>query len=1168
MRFQYIIGRSGVGKSEYAMQQFVEAAKSTNGKAKYFYLVPDQMSFQTEWQLLQRFPNQVASNVFVYSFKNIVRLLLEAWQQQEHEQVKPMSDLGLQMIVRKVLVEKQSQLQVYQRVVKQPGFTQHVIDCLTEFQNWQVDDAAYQKVLAQTSDEAFQQKMADLAIIQAGVEEQILKQGVWSPAHQLQFATELLSNQSITEAVGLTEATIVIDGFHSFNKREQQFLQQLAQVVKQTTLILTVDRPYLTMQAYEQSQTFAISGKTYWQFRQFTKQFFATEEIEEVWLNPQQWLRSENPQLIQLEKWLADAKSVATPVQHSTKEAAIQVVGAMNRLREVEALAQQIRQLVMNGAKYHEIAVYLSQKEAYSALVQRIFPIYEIAFFIDEKMPMYFHPVLELIVGSLTVIKNNWQYEELFRTVKTGFFVFDHCASELLEHELALFERYCLTRGKFGKKQWQAPEVWEYRSTDTIEQLQKPLSEAEVLQTEKFAAFRAAIVEPLKQLEEQIKAATTIQNYCEAIFRFLIQLTVPEQLAQQIIEAEQAGETLRAKQNQQVWQQLIQVFEELVAIAGDEVSDFSQFLTILESGFEQLKFQVAPPALDHVLIGDFERARFQMAKNSKGMGVNHAFVLGVNEGFVPFLPGQNGVLSQSDREQFAAAQIQLAPDLNDSIASQQLSFYMLATNATTSVTFSYVLADGENGESEMYPARILQQLCQYFQLTPRLYPQMLGEVFEPFALNPNASYRYLHHHLQQALQGQQLAPEWQATYNWLLANHQQSYFIQRSLNYRNLAQPIRRELVDQCFKKQISGTATRIETYNRCPYRFFAQYMLHLQQPNEYEVGYLQIGNLYHHCLEMISQQLFETKRRFADLSESDIQALTTAAVQKIEPYLRYHAFYENARSQYLLNKLINNVIASVQRLVKIDQHSQFDLRFAEVSFGQKQSQYAARTYPIAPDYQLNLRGKIDRIDTLETEVGTYVRIVDYKSTDKSIDFDEIYHGLSLQMPMYLDVAIKDILPNTQAAGMFYFTIQNKKVSINQTEIESQTGEPTQQLLGYALADEHIISKMDDTFVTGKTEFIKGIKKTKAGLGKTSMVLSQQEMMNLTEFTNEKLMMSAEKIVAGDVAIEPKGIEQLPCSYCPYRSLCQFDQQLPENPGCYASKGHRSDVLQRPIEGE
>ncbi|MGL6248616.1 MAG: PD-(D/E)XK nuclease family protein, partial [Culicoidibacterales bacterium] len=199
--------------------------------------------------------------------------------------------------------------------------------------------------------------------------------------------------------------------------------------------------------------------------------------------------------------------------------------------------------------------------------------------------------------------------------------------------------------------------------------------------------------------------------------------------------------------------------------------------------------------------------------------------------------------------------------------------------------------------------------------------------------------------------------------------------------------------------------------------------------------------------------------------------------------------------------------------------------------------------------------------DTLETEQGTYVRIIDYKSTDKSINFDEIYHGLSLQMPMYLDVATKDILPDAQAAGMFYFTIQNKKESIEASDIATQTGEPQQQLLGYALADEHIISKMDDTFVSGKTEFIKGIKKVKVGFSKSSMVLSEQELTQLTQFTNHKLITSAEKIVAGEIAIEPKGIDKLPCSYCPYRSLCQFDQQLPENPGCYASKDHRSDVL-------
>ncbi|MGL6248160.1 MAG: PD-(D/E)XK nuclease family protein, partial [Culicoidibacterales bacterium] len=755
-----------------------------------------------------------------------------------------------------------------------------------------------------------------------------------------------LTNQQLVQQVGLAQATIVIDGFHSFNKQEQQFLQVLAQVVKQTTLVLTVDRPYSTIQAYEESQTFAISGKTYWQFRQFTNQIFDDEDVSEVWLNPQQWLRSQKTDLIQLEKWLADHKAVASTNCPQGQDGAIQVLGAMNRLREVEALAQHIRQLVIGGAKYHEIAVYMAQKDAYTMLIQRIFPIYDLAFFIDEKMPMYFHPILELIIGSLTVVKNNWQYDELFRSVKTGFFQFESEAATL-EHELALFERYCLKRGKFGKKQWQANEVWEYRITDSIEQLQKPLTLEEETKTQKFAQFRQAIVQPLQKFEQSLQVAKTIQQYCEAVFEFLLALDVPTQLEQQIIEAEQAGEPLRAKQNQQVWQQLLQVFEELVAIAGDEVSDLAQFVTILESGFEQLKFQVAPPALDHVLIGDFERARFQMAKNTTGMGVKHACVLGVNEGFVPFLPGQTGVLSQSDREQFAAANIQLAPDVNDSVASQQLSFYMLATSASESVTFSYVLADGENGESEMYPARILQQLCQQFQLTPKLYPQALGEVLEPFVLNPRASYRYLHYHLQQALQGDSLAPQWQATYNWLIQNHEQAHFIQRSLNYQNRASRVRIELIDQCFHKKISGTATRIETYNRCPYRFYAQYMLHLQQPSEYEVGFLQIGNLYHHCLEAISQQLFETNRRFADLSEKDIQTLIYVAIQTIEPYLRYHAFYENARSQYLLKKLTNNIIVSIQRLVKIDQHSQFDLRFAEVSFGQKQSHYAARSYQI-----------------------------------------------------------------------------------------------------------------------------------------------------------------------------------------------------------------------------
>lgn len=1167
MRFQYVIGRSGVGKSEYVMQQFVKQAQQSLGKEQFFYLVPDQMSFQAEWQLLRRFPNQIASNIFSYSFKNIVSLILTAWQQQQAANMQPISDLGLQMIIRQVLLEQQKQLKVYQSVVKQPGFANYVRESLHEFQNWQINTEAYQQVSDQSDNVAFQNKLADLALIQQEVAQKIAEQGLWTPAQQLAMATELLSDQKLVTELGLSQATIVIDGFHSFNKLEQNFLQALSVIVKQTTLVLTVDRPYQSSE-YEQSQTFFISGRTYWQFRQFTTQAFAQAEVEEVWLNPTDFMRSQKMSLQYLEKWLAAPDIVAMP--HRVHHDEIQVIGAMNRLREVEALAQKVRQRILQGSQYHEIAVYVSQKDAYFHLIKRIFPLYDIPFFLDEKTSMHFHPVLETIIGSLGTIKNNWQYEELFRTLKAGFFNWEQQDESVYSQELAVFERYCLKRGKFGRKHWIDQVEWEYREFETIEHLQRPLTKAEVEMTAWLREKKTQITEPLHQLEQAFKKAKTVAEYSQAIFDFLVTgLDVPKQLTQQITDAEQRGDVIQAKQNQQVWQQLIQVFEELVTVAGSQEVSLADYVTILETGLEQLQFQIAPPALDQVLVGDFERARFQMAKNHQGMGIEHAFILGINEGVVPFTAPAAGLLTEQDRQYFKDAAIQLAPNVSESIASQALNFYMVATSARQSITLSYVLADGENGESEMYPARILQQICEQFAITPQLYPQELGQILQPYALTAQASYRYLHHHLQQALQGEQLAEQWQATYNWLMQHHEQSYFVQRSLNYRNSAVTVEKKLLDQCFEKKISGTATRIETYNRCPYRFYAQYMLHLEQPNDYEIAFLQIGNLYHHCLELISLHLFANKQRFADLTRDEIIALTHQAIQQLEPYLTYNAFYETARSRYLLHKLQQNVIVSIERLVQIDQHSQFQLRFAEVSFGQKQSAYAARQYPIAPDYTLSLRGKIDRIDTLETATGTYVRIIDYKSTDKSIDFDEIYHGLSLQMPMYLDVATHDILPEAQAAGMFYFTIQNKKVRIEQNEVSLQTGTPQQQLMGYALADETIIAQMDDTFiVNGKTAYIRGIRKGKSGFYQNSTVLSKKELVSLTTFTNEKLIESAEKIVAGEVPIEPKGIKQLPCGYCPYRSLCQFDQQLPENPGCYATTQHKRDVLASMSEEE
>ena len=48
----------------------------------------------------------------------------------------------------------------------------------------------------------------------------------------------------------------------------------------------------------------------------------------------------------------------------------------------------------------------------------------------------------------------------------------------------------------------------------------------------------------------------------------------------------------------------------------------------------------------------------------------------------------------------------------------------------------------------------------------------------------------------------------------------------------------------------------------------------------------------------------------------------------------------------------------------------------------------------------MSLNGVIDRIDEYSGDEGSYFRIVDYKSSDKTIDYGQALFGLQLQLPV------------------------------------------------------------------------------------------------------------------------------------------------------------------------
>lgn len=76
---------------------------------------------------------------------------------------------------------------------------------------------------------------------------------------------------------------------------------------------------------------------------------------------------------------------------------------------------------------------------------------------------------------------------------------------------------------------------------------------------------------------------------------------------------------------------------------------------------------------------------------------------------------------------------------------------------------------------------------------------------------------------------------------------------------------------------------------------------------------------------------------------------------------------------------------------------------------------------------RIEITGKIDRVDIAKTEDGNYLRIIDYKSSARNVDLNEVYAGVSIQLLTYLDAICEeeDLMP----AGILYFNLIEKNVN-------------------------------------------------------------------------------------------------------------------------------------------
>lgn len=123
----------------------------------------------------------------------------------------------------------------------------------------------------------------------------------------------------------------------------------------------------------------------------------------------------------------------------------------------------------------------------------------------------------------------------------------------------------------------------------------------------------------------------------------------------------------------------------------------------------------------------------------------------------------------------------------------------------------------------------------------------------------------------------------------------------------------------------------------------------------------------------------------------------------------------------------------------------------------------------LSPEERLKLRGRIDRVDTCEDGEQVYVKVIDYKSGNTSFQLLSLYHGLQLQLVIYLNAAMelmkkehpdKEVLP----AGVLYYQLQDPVLDTDGEEADV-TARVLEKLKpnGLINADPEIIQRLDQS---------------------------------------------------------------------------------------------------------
>ncbi|MGI6017436.1 MAG: PD-(D/E)XK nuclease family protein [Marvinbryantia sp.] len=1162
MSLKLILGSSGSGKSTLLYNQIIEASMQSPEK-NFLVIVPEQFTMQTQKELVELHPKKGLMNIDILSFQRLAHRIFE---EVGADRRTVLEETGKTLLLRRAALKCENELNILKSNLHKQGYLQQMKSLISEMTQYDIDADKMERLLTSArAKPPLYYKLKDVQKLYEEFEEELA--GKYITAEE---TLEALC-QVIAQSAILKDSVIALDGFTGFTPIQQKLMRELMVLAEKIYVTVTIDAGQDFYRIYGEHELFYLSKKTIHALTELAKETgceLLPPRVLEWEVLPR---FRKNPALGFLEAHLfrsgrrgggvwkpseRDAEEMKeihgrkndnhAPDDRNSENGETQKAYGVrpgiylhtdvNPIREVHYAARTIRSLVMDGYRYADIAVIVGDMASYANYIPKVFREYHVPCFLDSNRSVFSNPLIEFVRAALEMVQQDFSAVPVFRYLRAGLCKFTPAQLDLLEN-------YVLAAGVRSFSKWDQPFT------------RKPERMTEE-QFEICQKLRTKIVDPIRKFVKCMRSPqTNVKEKTQVLYELICFYEIQQQLANRAVVFEKAGQAELQKEYERIYAIVIELFDKMAELLGAEQMPLKEYAQILEAGFEEAKVGLIPPTADQVQVGDLERTRLK--------DIKVLFFLGLNDGWVPSASGGGGLISDLERETLAYSGVELAPTARENSYIQKFYLYLNLTKPQERLYLSYSQCSSDG--APMRPSYVLRSVT-------KLFPQILEDVpeesemvcekerlqylrtFAEHVATPENGIAYLVKGLQN-IREQQLSVEWLELYNWYRREGNCRAEVEALVHAAFLTfdeKGIGRRAAKKLYGDVLVNSVSRLETFASCAFAHFLQYGLQLKEREKYAFHPVDTGKIFHSVVENFSRQVQASEYNWFDLPDKVRDEMIENSVEEITRNYGQQILHDSARNEYMIARMKRIMRRTAWAVHQQIVSGNFYPANFEVSFTQAEDLESVNI-ALSEQEKMKLRGRIDRIDVCEKENQVYVKVIDYKSGNTSFDLVALYHGLQLQLVVYLNAAVeleKRIHPDRQIipAGIFYYRMKDPLLNTEETlsaeEVNSRLLKEL-RLDGLVNDDPGVIREMDKQIQ--KASAVIPVTLNKDGSpSKISKTASNTQFAQLSKFVHEKMKEIGRSIMDGETAPVPyQRKQQSGCDYCVYQSICARDIKIP-----------------------